>query len=77
MWIPVNSLSGYADSDQQSDENPLPNMQQQKTGTVNEKEEVSCCWLPLFHCYQTISHLKILCSYTVVYKIKEDNQAAK
>ncbi|XP_052036918.1 zinc finger B-box domain-containing protein 1 [Apodemus sylvaticus] len=37
MWIPVNSLSGYAGSDQQSDENPLPNMQQQKTGQKSQR----------------------------------------
>lgn len=37
MWIPVNSLSGYAGSDQQSDENPLPNTQQQTTGQKSQR----------------------------------------
>lgn len=40
VWIPDSSLSGHAGSavalyDQQSAENPLPNMQEQKTGTVS------------------------------------------
>ncbi|EDL15481.1 cDNA sequence BC050789, isoform CRA_c [Mus musculus] len=42
MWIPLSSLSGYAGSadalcDQQSDENPLPNMQQQKSGQKSQR----------------------------------------
>ncbi|XP_028642604.1 zinc finger B-box domain-containing protein 1 isoform X2 [Grammomys surdaster] len=42
MWIPVSSVSEYADStdvlyNQQSDENPLPNMQQEKTGWKSQR----------------------------------------
>lgn len=53
VWIPDSSLSehaGGADAshDLPSAENPLPNLQQQKTGTVNGKAAVSCCWPPLF-----------------------------
>nr|XP_034356676.1 zinc finger B-box domain-containing protein 1 [Arvicanthis niloticus] len=42
MWIPVSSTSGYAGStdalnNHQSDENPLPNMQQEKTGQKSQR----------------------------------------
>ncbi|XP_031229960.1 zinc finger B-box domain-containing protein 1 isoform X2 [Mastomys coucha] len=42
MWIPVSNLSEYAGStdslcDQQSDENPVPNTQQQKTGQKSQR----------------------------------------
>ncbi|XP_021013541.1 zinc finger B-box domain-containing protein 1 isoform X4 [Mus caroli] len=42
MWIPLSSLIGYAGStdalcDQQSDENPLPNVQQQKSGQKSQR----------------------------------------
>lgn len=76
MWIPLSSLSGYAGSadalcDQQSDENPLPNMQQQKSGTVNGKAEVSCWWLTLFHCL-ILSKLLVSENFVQFYFILQD-----
>ncbi|XP_021013542.1 zinc finger B-box domain-containing protein 1 isoform X5 [Mus caroli] len=45
MWIPLSSLIGYAGStdalcDQQSDENPLPNVQQQKSDPSEEPDSL-------------------------------------
>uniref|UniRef100_A0A8I6AM74 Zinc finger, B-box domain containing n=1 Tax=Rattus norvegicus TaxID=10116 RepID=A0A8I6AM74_RAT len=42
LWVPVSSLSGCAGNtdvlkDQQSDENPLPHVQQQKTGQKSQR----------------------------------------
>ncbi|XP_021052310.1 zinc finger B-box domain-containing protein 1 isoform X2 [Mus pahari] len=66
MWIPLSSLSGYAGSadalcDQQSDENPLPNMHQQKSGQKSQRP--STANIPVSNADQKDSSC-LLSSYT-------------